>query len=395
MDKLRLGVIGVGSVVREIYEHLYYSSQYSDMIDVVAIADPYEKGLNAFGRAHDIPKKRRYRTHSELIQEADVDAVMVNTPDHLHAAPAIEALEKGLDVLVPKPAADNITDCHAMIEAAKSAGRLLTIDFHKREDPRILEAAARYQEGRYGKLQSSTWYMVDKLMVADPNHKPRFFAMPDFAAKNTPVSFLTVHMCDALMNIVKMRPASVRAIGFKQKLPSLRPIPVNGYDLVDTEILFEEGAVSHIVTGWAIPNTAHAVTVQSARMICTDGLIDLKLDTAGFQEMHAEGIIERNTLFRNFGPDGIVTGYGMTSPGNLLRRTLQYRDGTLPKRAYNQLMQPDMLGFYTTMVLQGAHESLDSGTQPKKGVFVGKPVDLKKLVRREIGGAAARKYLGK
>ena len=93
------------------------------------------------------------------------------------------AIYAGLDVVVPKPTAATIKDAHEMIQAAKKAGRFLGIDFHKREDPRIKEAAARYQAGRYGQLQAAVFYMLDKLLVADPNHSPRFFASPDFAAR--------------------------------------------------------------------------------------------------------------------------------------------------------------------------------------------------------------------
>src|SRR4029077_11695969 len=150
-----------------------------------------------------------------------------------------------------KPTAATVKDAHAMIQAAKKAGRFLGIDFHKREDPRIKEAAARFQTGRYGTFQAAVFYMLDKLLVADPNHSPRFFASPDFAERNTPVSFLTVHMADALMKIVKLVPTQVRATGYAHKLPSLKPISVRGFDLVDTEILFANGALAHILTGWA------------------------------------------------------------------------------------------------------------------------------------------------
>src|SRR6185369_12137886 len=159
-----------------------------------------------------------------------------------------------------------------------------------REDPRIKEAEARFQSRRYGVFQSAVFYMLDKLMVADPNHVPPFFASPDFAERNTPVSFLTVHMADALMKIVNQVPVQVRATGYAHKLPSLTPIPVAGYDLVDTEIQFESGALAHILTGWALPNSAWATTVQSARLICSDGLLDLGLDTPGLREVHRDGM---------------------------------------------------------------------------------------------------------
>ena len=315
--KLRLGIIGVGSVVREIYQHLYFHSQYSNLFEICAVADPNEQYRNWFCDLAGLPAERRFTNYKDLLAKVELDAVQVNTPDHMHCAPAVDALKAGLDVMVPKPTAATLKDTHAMIRTARETGRFLGIDFHKREDPRIKEAEARFQSGRYGTFQVGVFYMLDKLFVVDPNHSPRFFASPDFAEKNTPVSFLTVHMADALMKIINLIPVQVRATGYSQKLPSLKPIAVNGYDLVDTEILFENGGVAHILTGWALPNTAHAITVQSSRMICSEGLIDMGLDTPGLREIHADGLIEVNPLFRNFEKDQSVTGYGISSPGRL------------------------------------------------------------------------------
>ena len=94
--------------------------------------------------------ERRFTDYREMFAKVELDAAQINTPDHIHAAPAIAALEAGLDVVVPKPTAATVKDTHAMIQAAKRTGRLMGIDFHKREDPRIKEAEARYQNGHYG-----------------------------------------------------------------------------------------------------------------------------------------------------------------------------------------------------------------------------------------------------
>jgi predicted dehydrogenase len=279
-----------------------------------------------------------------------------------------------------------------MIRAARKTGRFLGVDFHKREDPRIKEAEARFQNGRYGTFQTAVFYMLDKLVVADPNHSPRFFASPDFAEKNTPVSFLTVHMADALMQIVNLIPVQVRATGYSQKLPSLKPIAVRGYDLVDTEIQFASGALAHIITGWALPNTAESITVQSSRIICSDGLIDLSLDTPGLREVHAEGILEVNPLFRNFEKDKTVTGYGMSSPGRLFQQILALRNGKLSEAAREAANDPMTLGFYTTLVLEGAEKSLARGKQLPSGATLGPAVDLRQLAAQELGAAAAREY---
>ena len=107
-SKLRVGVIGVGSVVREIYRHLYFNSEFSHLLEIVAVADPNDEFRNWFCDTFD-------------------------------------ALEAGLDVVVAKPIASTVRDAHDMILAARKNGRLLGIDFHKRADPRIKEAEARYQ----------------------------------------------------------------------------------------------------------------------------------------------------------------------------------------------------------------------------------------------------------
>jgi predicted dehydrogenase len=390
--KLRLGIIGAGAVVREIYQHLFFHSHYSQLLDISAVADPNEQFRNWFADLAGLPPDRRFAEYRELLAKVQLDAVQINTPDHLHCAPTVDALKAGLDVIVPKPTAAAVKDVHAMIQAAKDSGRFLGIDFHKREDPRIKEAEARFQTGRYGTFQTAVFYMLDKLAVADPNHSPRFFASPNFAEKNTPVSFLTVHMADALMKIVNLIPVQVRATGYSQKLPSLKPIPVKGYDLVDTEILFESGAQAHIITGWALPNTAESLTVQSGRLVCSHGLIDLGLDRPSLREVHAEGVFEVNPLFRNFEKDKTVTGYGISSPGRLYQQILAMQNGKLSATEREAAFHPITLGFYTTLVLEGSKKSLAEGRKLRTGVTLGPAVDLGQLTVRQLGARAAKTY---
>jgi predicted dehydrogenase len=390
--KLRVGIIGAGAVVREIYQYLYFRSRYSELLDIGAVAEPNEQYRNWFGDLAGIDPRHRFVDYAEMFAATELDAVQVNTPDHLHCRPTLDALKAGLHVVVPKPAAATVKDAHAMIEAAKRSGRFLGIDFHKREDPRLKESEARFQSGRYGTFQAAVFYMLDKLAVADPNHSPRFFASSDFAEKNTPVSFLTVHMADALMQIVDLIPVQVRAIGYAHKLPSLKPIPVHGYDLVDTEIIFDTGAVAHILTGWALPNSAWSNTVQSGRLVCSEGLIDLNLDTPGLCEIHRDGVIQVNPLFRNFEKDKTVTGYGISSPGTLYQQIIDWQNGKTSAAERETRLSPRNLGFYTTLVLEGAEKSLTEGEMRGSGTKLGKTMDLKALAAQQLGKDATQKY---
>ncbi len=392
MDKLRVGVIGVGSVVREIYQYLYFRSRYSDILDIVAVADPNDEYRTWFCDTYGIPEDRRFTDHREMLRSVELDAAHINTPDHLHTEPAIDALQAGLDVQLPKPVAAKIKDVRAMAEAARRTGRLIGVDFHKREDPRMKELAARYQSGRYGTLQVAVWWMVDALQVANPNHTPRFFATRDFAETNTPASFLTVHMADTLMLVVDLQPVQVQATGYSQALPALSPVPIHGYDLIDTQVRFENGAVAHIITGWHLPDTAPSLTVQSSRMICTKGMIDIPAESGGFIEIHPDGIFWANPLFRTFEKDGTVTGFGMSCPGNIFQAFLDDRNGCLSAERRAAMFEPFNLGFQTTLVLEGAERSLAQGEKMAPGVTVGPPIDLRRLALDELGPEAARAW---
>src|SRR5579859_5794723 len=154
LSKLRLGIIGVGSVVREIYQHLYFRSRYSHLMEVCAIANPSEPNRHWLADLAGVPAAGRFADYREMLKQVKLDAVQVNTPDHLHCAPAVAALEAGLEVIVAKPAAATGKEVATMLQAATRAGRFLGVDFHKRDDPRIKEAAARFQSGRYGTFQS-------------------------------------------------------------------------------------------------------------------------------------------------------------------------------------------------------------------------------------------------
>jgi predicted dehydrogenase len=387
MDKIRLGVIGTGAVVREIYQYLYFHSTYSHLLSIETAADPNEKALAEFCDKYKIPRERRFTGYEEMIQKVKLDAVQVNTPDRLHEKPAVFALNAGLDTVIPKPIADTIRSAHNIIQAATRADKLLGIDFHKRDDPRIKEATARYQKGQYGQFQAAVWYMLDKLQVADPNHVPRFFTSPDFAERESPISFLTVHMADAFIQIVNLKPVRVRASAWSQKLPNLKPIPVKGYDLCDVEVLFENGGIAHILTGWHLPNAAHALTVQSARIICTEGMLDLGLDTPGYHELGSEGIVERNPLFRNFEADGSVSGYGVSHPGRIYQKLWRNFHGQLGKEERARMMDPVQLGFWTTVVLEAAEHSLKLGKKTD-GATHGLEVSVPELLQSQLGEAA-------
>jgi len=86
-----------------------------------------------------------YADFDEMLEseKANLDAVLLATPDFVHARQAIAAMNAGLHVYCESPMATNAGEAREMIRTAKSTGKLLQIGYERRSDPRYRHAAAR------------------------------------------------------------------------------------------------------------------------------------------------------------------------------------------------------------------------------------------------------------
>jgi predicted dehydrogenase len=85
-----------------------------------------------------------------VVARDDLDAVIVATPPHLHAAISLAALRNGLHVLCEKPLARTPDEAQAMVAEAKAAGRVLKCGFNHRHHPAVQQARKWFDEGRIG-----------------------------------------------------------------------------------------------------------------------------------------------------------------------------------------------------------------------------------------------------
>ncbi len=85
-----------------------------------------------------------------VVARDDLDAVIVATPPHLHAAISLAALRNGLHVLCEKPLARTLDEAQTMMAEAKKAGRVLKCGFNHRHHPAVQQARKWFEEGRIG-----------------------------------------------------------------------------------------------------------------------------------------------------------------------------------------------------------------------------------------------------
>ena len=96
---------------------------------------------------------RTYGDYRELLKSRDIDAVVICTPDHWHAQPAIEAALAGKDVYVQKPMSLTIREGRQMADTIKRTGRIFQVGSQLRSAEHFRLACELVRNGRIGKLK--------------------------------------------------------------------------------------------------------------------------------------------------------------------------------------------------------------------------------------------------
>ena len=161
-NKIHVGAIGLGRISRE--HDLPGVLQYNEA-RVTAVCDLDGKRLKegrefveAFyakktGQA-DFLTVKTYGDFRELLADKEIDAVIISTPDHWHAVPAIAAAKAGKDIYLQKPASLTIAEGRAMSDTIHRTGRILQIGSQQRSMPQFRTACELVRNGRIGQLRS-------------------------------------------------------------------------------------------------------------------------------------------------------------------------------------------------------------------------------------------------
>lgn len=130
MDKVKIGVIGLGGVAQLV--HLPNLSKMSN-VDLCSVAEVNKSRLQSISDKFNI--KNRYSSYKDLLEKCDVDAVIVATPTSTHTEIAIDCLNAGKDVLVEKPLARTFAETKKIVDAAKKNKRKLMVGMNLRYRP--------------------------------------------------------------------------------------------------------------------------------------------------------------------------------------------------------------------------------------------------------------------
>jgi len=102
----------------------------------------------------DAAKIKTYTDYRKLLEQKDIDAVIIGTPDHWHALIMIAACQAGKDVYVEKPVGNSIGECRAMVAAQKRYNRVVQAGQWQRSQQHFRDAVNFVYSGQLGNIRT-------------------------------------------------------------------------------------------------------------------------------------------------------------------------------------------------------------------------------------------------
>jgi predicted dehydrogenase len=174
-DRLRMGYIGVGNRGDQVHDAFL---EHGDQ-QTVAVCDLRDDYMDfAIRKSRATPRK--YTNYKKLLEDKDVDAVVIATPDHWHALMFVDACHAGKDVYVEKPLSLTVSEGRRMVEVARQTNRVTQVGIHRRSAAFCREAAEFVRSGGIGHVSVARAYHI---MNSWPNGigNPPDAAPPDAA----------------------------------------------------------------------------------------------------------------------------------------------------------------------------------------------------------------------
>jgi predicted dehydrogenase len=174
-NRVRVGFIGVGNRGDQVLDAFL---KHPDA-EVVALCDLSQAYMDsAAQKAGTSP--RQFKDYRQLLDQKDIDAVVIATPDHWHALQTVHACEAGKDVYVEKPLSLCVAEGRRMIEAVTRSRRVSQVGIHRRSVAICREAADFVRSGGLGKVTAARAFHIQNEWPNGIGHPPEEDPPPGF-----------------------------------------------------------------------------------------------------------------------------------------------------------------------------------------------------------------------
>jgi len=250
-------------------------------VELVGYADPRAGALDAV--CHIVPAPG-FADHRALLAAGRPDVVFVCTPDHLHVAPAVDALAAGAAVFVEKPLATTLDDAEAICRAAERSGALAMVGHLLRSDTRYAAARRAVADGGVGQV-----LYVRAHRAAAASDRARF------GPRVSPLWHLAVHDVDLVRWVTGLDVTAVAASGVVD--------PAGALAVVAAHLALGGGARASVDVSWTLPAAFAGRVWTGLTVLGTAGCVDVP-STHGAVTVHAGDTVGYVDPTRFFEPRG-------------------------------------------------------------------------------------------
>jgi hypothetical protein len=132
-----------------------FAEKFPTLLDIVGVAEPIPLRNERYATKHKIADTNRFNTWERVFERPKfADAIIITTPDALHYAPCMKALEMGYDILLEKPIAPTEKECRNILALAKKTGRIVAVCHVLRYAPYFVKMKELITQGAVGEVIS-------------------------------------------------------------------------------------------------------------------------------------------------------------------------------------------------------------------------------------------------
>lgn len=154
MNVVRLGIIGVGNMGSAHAKNVY--DQKVEGMQLVAVCDSDLAKLE-WVKSNLKDNVKCYENYEDLLSSGEIDAILIATPHQLHPIIAIEAFNRGLHVLIEKPAGIDTASVRKMNEIATKSGKVFGIMYNQRTNRLYQTLRDAVKAGKLGEIKRMVW----------------------------------------------------------------------------------------------------------------------------------------------------------------------------------------------------------------------------------------------
>jgi len=214
--------------------------------------------------AHPDPSEPPEKRHVDLYKQVVAkmrprQLVVIATPDQLHHDMLKFVLEHDQHVLCVKPLVQTAAHAVEIEKLARSRGLYVGVEYHKRFDRRALEARQQYRLGRFGEFKAGEAKLIEPYCYRHSNFQNWFTK-----ENSDPFSYIGCHYVDQVYFISGLRPVDVAVRGVEGRFLNGNV----GWMWASGQVVFENGAVLHVLTGLGYPDRAAGSNDQGICMFC-------------------------------------------------------------------------------------------------------------------------------